>query len=127
MSRLRNVDSKNDLGRFRNVDLKKDLGRFRNVDLKKDLSRFNNFNLKNNNRKRIIFFSMLIFVSITGIFVNETHKNEISKVESYNNEFAKIKIADLSQILIPFYGIAPHVKKTFVPRLKFIILLNSRF
>ena len=100
MSRLRNVDSKNDLGRFRNVDLKKDLGRFRNVDLKKDLSRFNNFNLKNNNRKRIIFFSMLIFVSITGIFVNETHKNEISKVESYNNEFAKIKIASGSKVIL---------------------------
>ena len=100
MSRLRNVDSKNDLSRFRNVDLKNDLGSFRDVDLKKDLSRFNNFNLKNNNIKRIIFFSMLIFVSITGIFVNETHKNKISKVESYNNEFAKIKIASGSKVIL---------------------------
>ena len=43
---------------------------------------------------------MLIFVSITGIFVSETHKNEISKVESYNNEFAKIKIASGSKVII---------------------------
>ena len=76
------------------------MSRFRNVDLKNDLSRFNKFNLKNNNRKRIIFFSMLIFVSITGIFVNETHKNKISKVESYNNEFAKIKIASGSKVIL---------------------------
>ena len=90
----------NNLSRLRNIDSKNDLGSFRNVDLKNDLGRFNNFNLKNNNRKRIIFFSMLIFVSITGIFVNETHKNEISKVESYNNEFAKIKIASGSKVIL---------------------------
>ena len=88
------------MSRFRNVDLKNDLCSFRNVDLKKDLGRFNKFNVKNSNRKRIIFLSMLIFVSITGIFVNETHKNEIYKVESYNNEFAKIKIASGSKVIL---------------------------
>ena len=88
------------MSRLRNVDLKKDLGRFRNVDLKNDLGRFNKFNFKNNNRKSVIFLSMLIFVSITGIFVSETHKNEISKVESYNNEFAKIKIASGSKVIL---------------------------
>lgn len=76
------------------------MSRFRNVDLKNDLGRFNKFNLKNNNRKSVIFLSMLIFVSITGIFVNETHKNKISKVESYNNEFAKIKIASGSKVIL---------------------------
>lgn len=76
------------------------MSRLRNVDSKNDLGRFNKFNFKNNNRKSVIFLSMLIFVSITGIFVSETHKNEISKVESYNNEFAKIKIASGSKVIL---------------------------
>ena len=64
------------------------------------MSRFYDLSLKYNNRKKVILFSTLILVSITVIFINEIHKNKISKIESYDNRFTKVKIATGSQVIL---------------------------
>ena len=58
-----------------------------------------NFKVKSNNGRNVALFVSLIFVSISGILTTKMYRNKISKVESYDNKFANVKVASGSQVI----------------------------
>jgi hypothetical protein len=63
------------------------------------LNKIFNFKVKSNNGRNVALFVSLIFVSISGILTTKMYRNKISKVESYDNKFANVKVASGSQVI----------------------------